>query len=133
MVVFRDSRFRGVRGCVGLVCVVRRSCTCVSSDCEEREERSREEWEGASIHVCQVPWNDEPVIPNQRSSRSSNPFLSIGSERQFSSARMSSIQGPFRFAVADHEDAGGCHVEGGVSAGLIRSLFENRIHTGKLS
>jgi hypothetical protein len=70
--------------------------------------------------VCKLPGHNQPVIANQRSTRGSDSLLAISGERQLSRACVSAVEGPFRFAVADHEGAGGCHFG---SSGTLRLSF----------
>ena len=59
--------------------------------------------------MSQILRNNQPIIPYQRSPRRDNPLLAIGSQWNIGCACVSSIERPFRLAVADDEDSWGCH------------------------
>lgn len=57
-----------------------------------------------------LPRNNQAIIAHERFARGADTFLAIGCERQFGGAGVAAVEGPFCFAVADYEGAGGCHV-----------------------
>jgi len=52
----------------------------------------------------QIPRHNQPVIPNERPPRRTNPLLSIRSQRELCRARMPAIEGPFRLAMSNHKN-----------------------------
>lgn len=57
----------------------------------------------------QLPRHDQPVVPDEGLPRRQDALLAVGRQRELRRAGMSAVQGPFGLAVADDEDAGGCH------------------------
>lgn len=55
----------------------------------------------------QFPRRNQPIIPNQCLPSRLNPFLPVRCKRQIRDARVSAIEGPFGFAVADYEASWG--------------------------
>jgi hypothetical protein len=74
-------------------------------------------WEDG--HVSEVARHDESVAAYECFSCRADPALAGGRERDICRARVAAGEGPFGFAVADEEDAGGGH------GGLI-TLEESR-------
>lgn len=53
--------------------------------------------------------HNQPIVTDQRFARSSDARLAVLGEGDVGGAGMPAIEGPFRFAMADDEGAGGCH------------------------
>ena len=57
----------------------------------------------------QLLGNNEAVVANHGPSRGPHSLLAIGGQRDIGDSRMASVERPFGLAVADDENAGGCH------------------------
>lgn len=53
--------------------------------------------------------HNQPVITHKTLACCRDTFLAVGCEREVADTRVSAIEGPFGFAVADDEAAGGWH------------------------
>lgn len=56
--------------------------------------------------------HDQPVVPDQGSTRGSDALLAIGSQGKFRDARVSAVERPLGLAVTDDEDSRGGHGRG---------------------
>jgi hypothetical protein len=66
-------------------------------------------WEKSNSHMGDIPWNYQSVIPNKRSSSSSNSLLAILRERYVRGPGVSPIQGPLGLAMSYYKDPRRCH------------------------
>ncbi len=60
----------------------------------------------------EVLGHDQPVWPDKGAAGGADAFFAVGGKGDVANASMAAVEGPFSFAVADDEDAGGGHVGG---------------------
>jgi hypothetical protein len=73
---------------------------------------------GRTLHVGQVAGHDEAVVADECFSRGDDALLACRGQGDIRHARVSAVEGPFGFAVADDEDAGVGHCGNESSRGL---------------
>ena len=55
------------------------------------------------------PRHNQSIPPQQRFARGADAGFAVRGEGDVGGARVAAVEGPFCFAVADYEGAGGCH------------------------
>jgi hypothetical protein len=63
-----------------------------------------------TLHVCEIPRHNQSVGADERFAGRAHALFTVGCKRDVGGARVAAVKGPFCFAVADYEDAGGGHV-----------------------
>lgn len=66
--------------------------------------------DGFLLHVFQLLWDDQPVIPYQSLARRSNSLLTVRCEGNIAGSCMFARHGPFGFAVSNDETSWCGHV-----------------------
>lgn len=61
------------------------------------------------IHVSQLLGNNKPVVAHKSFPRSADAGFTTGGEGKLGGAGVTAIEGPFRLAVTNYEDARGRH------------------------
>jgi hypothetical protein len=63
-----------------------------------------------TLHVCEVLGDDQSIGADEGFAGRAHALFAVGCERNVRGAGVAAVEGPFCFAVADYEDAGGGHV-----------------------
>lgn len=63
-----------------------------------------------NLHMGQLPRHNQPIITHHRPSCDDDALLAIGRQWDIGPARVPTVEGPFRLAMADDEDPRCRHV-----------------------
>lgn len=72
----------------------------------------------------QFPRSNQTIVPDEGLPRGFDSFLSVRCQREVGGAGVSTVQGPFGFAVADDEAAGGHFLSFFLDRSGEKGLFE---------